>query len=141
MLTLLPLLLWLQLQPAVLSVSCDCDLIRVTASGGAAQHQHSLLGDYRPAGNLWEDSVNVTYYKSDSERFLCPSVFSNPSGGQITWVLTDMLMGLNAGIMNQRYTDYLCPQLIPDSWLYLLDNQWLEDQSITLSCYVSDHNK
>merc|ERR1712038_545550 len=135
MLTLLTLLVCLQLQPPVLSVSCDCELIRVSASGGAAEHQHRFLGDYRPAGSLWEDSVNVTYYKSDSERFISPSVFSNPSSGQITWVLTDMLLGLNAGIMNQKYTDFLCPQLIPDSWLYLWNNQWLKDQSLTISCF------
>ena len=45
--------------------------------------QHNVLpchipGDYRPAGLLWEDSVNVTFYKSDSGRFLSPSVFSRP---------------------------------------------------------------
>ena len=47
MLTLLTLLVCLQLQPPVLSVSCDCELIRVTASGGAAEHQHRFLGEQR----------------------------------------------------------------------------------------------
>lgn len=136
MLILLVLLFMLELAAPALSVSCDCDLIRVTASGGAAQHQPGFLGDYRPAGSLWEDSVNLTYYKSASERFISPSLFSDPASGQITWVLTDMLLGLNAGIMNQRYRDYLCPQLIPDSWLYLWDGQWVEDKSLTLSCLV-----
>ena len=97
-------------------------------------------GDYLPAGSLWEDSLNLTYYKSHSERFISPSVFSDPSSGEITWVLTDMLLGLNAGIMNQRYRDYLCPHLIPDSWLYLWNGQWLEDQSLTIACFGEKNN-
>ena len=84
---------------------------------------------------VWENSVNVTYYRSESDRFLSPSPFSRP--GEITWVLTEMLLGLNAGIMNQRYTQYSCPHLIPGSWLYFLDGQWYEDQSILLSCLTN----
>ena len=138
---LFALLLWLQLAAPVSCLPCDCELMTVRASGGAALHQHSFLGQYRPAGYLWQDSLNLTYYKSDSDRFISPSVFSDPSGGQITWVLTDMLLGLNAGMMNQRYTDYLCPHLIPDSWLYLWEGQWLEDPSLTLSCLDQNKNE
>ena len=140
------LFLFLFALPPLLS-SCPCDLIRVSSRGGAAEHQYMFMGklkyfqhnvlpchipgDYRPAGLLWEDSVNVTFYKSDSGRFLSPSVFSRP--GEITWVLTERPGGLNAGIMNQD-TQYSCPHLIPSSWLYLWEGQWFQDQTILLSC-------
>ena len=110
------------------------EITRGKLNEGFPQHQHTFLGQYWPAGSLWEDTLNLTYYKSDSERFISPSVFSDPSSGEITWVVSDMLLGLNAGIMNQRYTHYLCPQLVPDSWLYLWNGQWLEDPSLTVSC-------
>ena len=93
-----------------------------------------MSGDYKPEGSLWD---SVTYYKSPSDRFLSPSVFSDPSIGQITWVLTEMLLGLNGGIMNQKYTNYTCPHLIPDSWLYLWNGQWYEDQSLDISCITN----
>merc|ERR1712154_334697 len=103
---MLLLLSVLSLPPSLcLPSPCECDLIRVSASGGAAEHQYQFLGDYKPEGSLWD---SVTYYKSPSDRFLSPSVFSDPSIGQITWVLTEMLLGLNGGIMNQKYTNYTC---------------------------------
>ena len=99
----------------------------------ASRNLRSLASD--AIKRMREGKSDRKLLESDSERFISPSVFSNPSTGQITWVLTDMLLGLNAGIMNQKYTDFLCPQLIPDSWLYLWNNQWLEDRSLTLSCF------
>ena len=129
---LLPLLCQAQLHR---TPACgDCTEVTISSTGGAAEHQPSLLGTFSLAGSIW--SGLVPYYKSANNHYLTPDRMSDPLGEDyLKWIVADLPMGFNGGIMNRVYTEGVtCPYDIPDMWEYLWGGQWRVDQTIQVTC-------
>ena len=77
-------------------------------------------------GSLWENML--PFWKSSNNQYITPDPNSNPIMYYIKWVVSEMVAGFNAGIMNDAYTDgYNCPYEIPDQWQYEYQRQWSVD--------------
>ena len=102
--------------------------------GGALEHQPHLLGTYTLAGSLWDGLV--PYYRSSNNHYLTPDRMSDPlQENRIQWIVSDLPMGFNGGIINRVYTEGVtCPYNIPDMWEYLWDKKWWIDQTLTVTC-------
>ena len=70
----------------------------------------------------------LPFWKSSNNQYITPDPNSNPIMYYIKWVVSEMVAGFNAGIMNDAYTDgYNCPYEIPDQWQYEYQRQWSVD--------------
>merc|ERR1711974_468603 len=63
--------------------------------------------------------MGIPFWKSANNQYITPDPNSNPIMYYIKWVVSEMVGGFNAGVMNEAYTDgYNCPYEIPDQWQY-----------------------
>ena len=77
-------------------------------------------------GSLWENML--PFWKSSNNQYITPDPNSNPIMYYIKWVVSEMVAGFNAGVMNDAYTDgYNCPYEIPDQWQYEYQRQWWDN--------------
>merc|ERR1719205_354218 len=96
---------------------CDqCIQITVSSTGGAMEHQPQRIATYTKEGSLWENMM--PFWKSDNNQYITPDPMSNPIMYYIKWVVSESVGGFNAGLMNDAYTDFVCPYEIPDQWQY-----------------------
>ena len=127
----------------------QCHEITVSSTGGTLEHQPQRLGKYAAQnrkrnnyqkyllhvknilclcryvvdGSIWEDMI--PFWKSANNQYITPDPNSNPIMYYIKWVVSEMVGGFNAGVMNEAYTDgYNCPYEIPDQWQYEYNRQW-----------------
>ena len=66
-----------------------------------------FLCRYVVDGSIWEDMI--PFWKSANNQYITPDPNSNPIMYYIKWVVSEMVGGFNAGVMNEAYTDgYNC---------------------------------
>lgn len=117
----------------------QCHEITVTSTGGTAEHQPQRLGKYVVDGSLWENML--PFWKSSNNQYITPDPNSNPIMYYIKWVVSEMVAGFNAGVMNDAYTDgYNCPYEIPDQWQYEYQRQWYVDPTLKFTCTKTSVN-
>merc|ERR1712215_45322 len=119
----------------------DCTQVTLTSTGGASEHQPSLLGTYTLVGYIWGGLV--PYYKSHNNHYLTPDRLSDPvNGNYLKWIVSDVPMGYNGGIQNRIYTEgVMCPYQIRDMWEYLYKGQWIVDQTIVVCVQIDTLDK
>jgi len=110
---------------------CDCQQLELISSAGAHQHLPSYLGLYNLEGVIGENSV--PFYKSSNSKYLSINIYAD-TDDPLTWIVSDRLGSFNAVIMNRQYTNVPCPYDVPDSWEFLYNGQWLQDQSLNVVC-------
>jgi len=111
----------------------QCMQITVSSTGGTLEHQPQRLGVYTVDGSIWENMV--PFWKSTNNQYITPDPNSNPIMYYIKWVVSEMVGGFNAGVMNDAYTDgFNCPYEIPDQWQYEYQRQWYVDPTLKFTC-------
>ena len=77
----------------------------------------------------------VPFWKSTNNQYITPDPNSNPIMYYIKWVISEMVGGFNAGVMNDAYVDgFNCPYEIPDQWQYEYQRQWFVDPTLRFTC-------
>jgi len=111
----------------------QCMEITVSSTGGTQEHQPQRLGTYTVDGSVWENMV--PFWKSSNNQYITPDPMSNPIMYYLKWVVSEMVGGFNAGVMNDAYVDgYNCPYEIPDQWQYEYQRQWYIDPTLKFTC-------
>ena len=107
--------------------------ITVSSTGGTLEHQPQRLGKYTVEGSIWENMI--PFWKSENNQYITPDPNSNPIMYYIKWVISEMVGGFNAGVMNDAYVDgFNCPYEIPDQWQYEYQRQWFVDPTLRFTC-------
>merc|ERR1711937_402217 len=120
--------------PNIKSEFCgECIEVTVSSSGGALEYHAEKLGRFMVSGSIWTDTVPI--FESENGHFLTMDQYSDPNRFYYKWDICDNAGGTDPGITNEYYSAGLnCPWEIPDQWLYNLNGEWYDDETLTITC-------